>query len=160
MKFTALCTLAATVVASAAVATDCGCGPLFCPGAADFPARLAAKQARLAKDGAPTRLAALLGRDGQCQGCLDNGPDGFTILNVKSNGDSYTIAWDETNERISHTKATQGELSAYYIINSRQACACCGSSKAKERSDWNPTLEMNTGLAIACHGGGATAACP
>jgi hypothetical protein len=139
---------------------DCGCGPLYCLGAPDFPTKLATKKTTLAKQGAPPRLTALLDRDGQCPACLDNGPDAFTILNVKPNGDSYTIAWDTTNEAISHNKVDQGELTAYYIFNSRKACACCGEQKPQDRADYDANLELNRNNAIACRGGAPTASCP
>jgi hypothetical protein len=160
MRCKATLAIAAYFLWSSEAVADCDCGPLYCLGAPDFSAKLAAKKRTLTNQGAPPRLTALLDRDGQCQGCLESGPDAFTILNVKPNGDNYTIAWDTTNEAISHNKVDQGELTAYYIFNSRKACACCGEQKPEDRADYDRNLELNRNNAIACHGGVPTDSCP
>jgi hypothetical protein len=160
MRFIAILAAAGIIGAPCVVAADCGCGPLYCLGAPDFPARLAAKKTRLEHQGAAKRLTSLLDKNGQCQGCLDTGPDGFTILNVMPDGDNYTISWDADNEAISHRKTNNGELSAYYIFNTRKACACCGEPKSEARSDYDSRLDLNKDLAIACRGGAPTASWP
>lgn len=152
--------IAVNLVWSLSAAADCSCGPLYCLGAPDFPTQLAAKKASLAQEGAPPRLTALLNQDGQCPGCLDGAPDGFTILNVLPNGDNYTVPWDETNESISHKKVDSGELSVYYIFNSRKSCACCGEQRPEDRADYDSELGLNRNSAIVCHGSAPTASCP
>jgi hypothetical protein len=134
-----------------ALAADCPCGPLYCLNDPALPRVLAAKKAALRKDGYPDRLVALLDRQGQCQACITNAPDGFSIVLVFTKNQRIdVIPWDQDAERIADEQLARGELKEYLLVNSRQVCSCCEQPKYNQRDDYDEVIDVNRRAAISC----------
>ena len=48
---------------------------------------------------------------------------------------------------------------AYYKFNVSRAFNCCDQPRYDQRSDWDDSLQMNTGLVIACTKSGKAVSC-
>jgi len=147
------------LMAAAEASAQCSCGPDFCLGDARVPKRLATKKADLKQQGYPAELIVLLDKSDACYAAIDRAPDGFSLMTVKSNGNTLVTQWDADNEEAAKRGVVAGELKGYYKFNVRKAFACCERPKAEERSDWNQGLSLSTGQAISCEKQGSAVAC-
>ena len=137
----------------------CDCGPNFCLNDPRYPPKLAKKKADLRHAGFPDDLVVLLDRDGQCVAAIDQAPDGFRILLVKSNGDNNSIPWTQQDEDIAKREILDGTIKEYYKHNVRKVLACCKEPKAEERADWDSALELSRNLSIKCTKESTTVVC-
>jgi len=138
------------------VQADCPpCGPLYCTDTPGYSAALAAKKHSLAVHGYPDRMIAVLDKLGHCEGCVSTAPDGFSLFTVTTDGKLNIDGWDADNERIDANHLASGQLKACYVIYVRHACACCQEKSYSERRDYDPQLDLNTDMAIACSAGSA-----
>lgn len=133
-----------------ATAAECPpCGPSYCLGDPRYQQKLAKKKTSLLKE-YPQRLVDLLEQDGKCIACIENSPDSFSILVVQNNGDQLEFTWTEDAERISNEQLQTKKITAYYLYNARNACACCNELKYDKRDDYISDLDLNKNLAIKC----------
>jgi hypothetical protein len=133
------------------VRADCPpCGPLYCTDTHEYSVALAAKKQSLAAHGYTARMIAILDKLGHCVGCVSTAPDAFSLLTVTPEGKLTIDGWDADNERIGANQLASGQLKACYVIYVRHACACCQENSYSARSDYNPQLDLNTDMAIAC----------
>src|SRR5689334_6033575 len=79
---------------------DCPpCGPLQCLNDSGFPKLLSSKKEKLKKAGHSPERVALLDKDGPCRLCLENAPDGFTILVVRPDDKIEVKTWNQEQEQ-------------------------------------------------------------
>lgn len=138
---------------------DCACGPDFCLNDPRYQPKLAQKKADLKADGFPDELIALLDRDGNCVAAVEQGPDTFTILLVKANGDNSTVPYTKQDEDLAKKEILNGTIKEYYKFNVRKVLACCKEPKAEDRPDWDSALSLSRNLAIACTQQGGSVGC-
>ncbi|MEH2563164.1 hypothetical protein [Bradyrhizobium sp. AZCC 2289] len=151
-------TILLMIVSPLAYSQPCSCGPDYCQGDARYPALLANKKASLSAS-YPPDLVALLDRDGACVARVLQAPDGFSLMAVGSDGNKLTISWDEDNERIARQQIMDGTARAYYKFNTARRFSCCNEPNYDARPDWDATLGINTGIAIACTMSGSSVIC-
>jgi hypothetical protein len=149
--FTILFVLASTL----AYSQPCSCGPDYCQGDARYPGLLANKKASLSAS-YPAELVALLDRDGACVARVQQAPDGFSLMTVAADGSKLTISWDEDNERIARQQIMDG---TYYKFNTARRFSCCNEPNYDAQPDWDASLGINTGIAIACMMSGGSVVC-
>jgi hypothetical protein len=147
-----------SLLSSLVYAQTCSCGPDYCQGDARYPGLLARKKASLSAS-YPSDLIALLDRDSACVARVQQAPDGFSLMTVGADGNKLTISWDEDNERIARQQVMNGTVRAYYKFNTARRFACCNEPNYTEQPDWNATLGINTGIALACTRNGNSVAC-
>lgn len=100
---------AAPVVAFA----DCPpCGPGYCLDTKEYQKALADKKAAARQSNYPERLVAIYDRIDRCQLCIQNAPDGFSIMRIGMEGSIKIDSWDATNERIDAKAVKDGSLRA------------------------------------------------
>lgn len=136
----------------------CHCGPDFCLRDPRYPPMLDEKKRNMRRDGFPPELIALMDRDGACVARVERAPDIFSIKLVKA-GENETIAWTPEDERIARNDLMTGNLKAYYKFNVSRAFSCCDEPRYDQRQDWDDSLQLNTGLAIACKKTGTQVTC-
>jgi hypothetical protein len=141
-----------------AYSQTCSCGPDYCQGDARYPGLLANKKASLSAS-YPPNLVALLDRDGACVARIRQAPDGFSLMTVGSDGNKVIISWDDDNERIARQHVMDGTARAYYKFNTARRFSCCNEPNYDVQPDWDATLELNTGIAIACTMSGGSVVC-
>ena len=137
---------------------SCNCGPDFCLHDPRYQPKLDEKKRQMSNAGYPPELIALMDRDGACVARVERAPDIFSIKLVKD-GESNTIAWTAQDERIARNDLLAGRIRVYYKFNVSRAFSCCDEPRYDRRSDWDDTLQLNTGLAIACKKVGANISC-
>jgi hypothetical protein len=151
--------IAGLIASQAALAPDCVCGPDFCLNDSRYPPKITAKKKQMSDKGYPKELIALLDRDGACVAAIDRAPDGFSLKLLKSDGSSSTIVWTPDDDNLAQRELKNGTLKAYYKFNVSRAFSCCGEPKYDQRSDWDPSLELNLKLAVACTMNGGSVGC-
>jgi hypothetical protein len=141
-------------------AATCNCGPDYCLNDPRYLAKLAAKKSDMAKAGYPADLIALMDRDGACVARIERAPDGFKMKLVSAEG-SKIIDWTADGEKLARQQLLNpnGTLKAYYKFNVNRAFSCCGEAAHDKRSDWDPALDLNLGLLIACSKQGSAVMC-
>jgi len=127
----------------------CHCGPDFCLHDSRYQSLLDEKKRAMRRAGFPPELVTLMDRDGACVARVERAPDGFSIKLVKD-GETRTIAWTPEDERIARNDLMNGNLKAYYKFNVSRAFSCCDEPRYDQRSDWDDSLQLNTGLVITC----------
>jgi hypothetical protein len=138
------------LMASAQAGGDCPpCGPMQCTNDPAFAARRDAKKQALIDHGASAQRAALVDNDGPCRLCLENGPDGFTLLVARPDGEIGVGTWTAEQEAYARQDLKAGKAKSAFVMYARERCACCGEKPANQQSDWDPTLRMSKSLAIA-----------
>lgn len=138
---------------------DCNCGPDYCLNDPRYQAKLTTKKKQMQNAGYPADLIALMDLDGACVARVDRAPDVFTIKLLYADGSSSTIPWTQQDEDLARKEILSGKLNAYYKFNVSRAFKCCGQPNYDQRPDWDSTLDLNRGLAIACTKNGATMQC-
>jgi len=134
----------------AAAWSACNCGPTYCLDDSAFNAAIAAKKSQAAADGAPTRLVQLYDKLDHCVAAATTAPDGFSILfQNPADGSIIVDGWTVEDER-NDAAATAGGKGACFVILTRRAFACCDSTPATQRADYDSTLDLNTTGAIRC----------
>jgi hypothetical protein len=131
------------------VHADCACGPTYCLDTPEFVAALAKKKKELSRD-YPARLVAILDKASHCEACITGGPDGFTLVFKNTDGSLQTQSWDADNERIGAQNIVAGKLKACRVVWLREAFACCQQKKARDRPDWDVSLELSRDMSVPC----------
>lgn len=137
------------LIANSATAQTCNCGPDFCLNDPRYPSVLEDKRATL-RNSYPERLVALLDRGGKCVARLERAPDGFSIMEHRSDASILVSTWTKDAEDEARKGVQDGRLRAFYLFNGRNAFSCCEEAEYSDRPDYDATLDLSRSLAIKC----------
>src|SRR4051794_40902966 len=87
----------------------CDAGPDYCTDDSRIPGELAAKKQSLSIE-YPSRLIALLDLGTQCIARIQQEPDGFSMVIVKSDGGIDVMSWDQDNESAAKAEVSAGTV--------------------------------------------------
>lgn len=144
---------------SSAQMPPCACGPDFCQTDSRYPQLLAQKKKAMAAAKYPADLIELMDLDGACVARVERAPDVFTLKLVQPDRSSRTVPWTDFDEKLARSEVSNGKLKSFYKFNVSRAFSCCGEPKYDQRSDWDPSLELNLKLVIACSKQAGTVVC-
>jgi hypothetical protein len=144
---------------SSAQKPTCVCGPDFCSTDPRYPQLLAQKKKAMAAAKYPVYLVELMDLDGACVARVERAPDVFTLKLVQPGGSSRTVPWTDFDEKLARSEVLNGKLKSFYKFNVSRAFSCCEEPNYDKRSDWDPSLELNLKLAIACSKQAGTIVC-
>ncbi|MGR9431377.1 hypothetical protein [Rhizobium leguminosarum] len=145
--------VSAFTISTSPAAAACGSGPDYCTDDPRIPAVLAAKKRTLVNE-YPPRLIALLDRGVQCVARIQQSPNGFSLVIVKT-GQIDVLAWDQDNENAAKAEMTAGTVNHYWVVNSRRAFSCDGQASYDQQPDYVAADDVNSSLALKCGNGGS-----